>query len=417
MDLLFNWLSRDGKLLLAAKIVRTFAYGFLSVILAIYLKLIGFDDLLIGLVLTVTLVNSVIFTLIASFYADRIGRRRTLVIYAALMSISGAIFVTTENHVMLIIAAFIGTINVTGSETGAFLTIEQSILPQTVKNIKKRNIIFAIYNMVGTFAMSAGVLLSGLPTIIQQQFGEILNQIDSIKPLFILYSLSGIVVIGIYLLLSNRIEVEGKIARPLTQTLSPMSKNIVGKLSGLFAIDSFAGGFVIQSIVSFWFFTKFGADLTTLSYIFSVAGILTAFSFIVSAKIADRIGLINTMVFTHIPSNILIILVAVAPSLSVAIAFYLIRMALSQMDVPTRQSYIVAVVNEEERTAAAGITNISRNISQAISPSLTGIIINTFTLSTPFIIGGLLKIAYDIALYVNFRKIKPPEEELKEDKE
>jgi MFS family permease len=417
MDLLFSWLSRDGKLLLAAKIVRTFAYGFLSVILAIYLKLIGFDDVLIGLVLTVTLVNSVIFTLIASFYADRIGRRRTLVIYAALMSISGAIFVTTENHVMLIIAAFIGTINVTGSETGAFLTIEQSILPQTVKNIKKRNIIFAIYNMAGTFAMSAGVLLSGLPTIIQQQFGEILNQIDSIKPLFILYSLSGIVVIGIYLLLSNRIEVEGKIARPLTQTLSPMSKNIVGKLSGLFAIDSFAGGFVIQSIVSFWFFTKFGADLTTLSYIFSVAGILTAFSFIVSAKIADRFGLINTMVFTHIPSNILIILVAVAPSLSVAIAFYLIRMALSQMDVPTRQSYIVAVVNEEERTAAAGITNISRNISQAISPSLTGIIINTFTLSTPFIIGGLLKIAYDIALYVNFRKIKPPEEELKEDKE
>jgi MFS family permease len=415
MDLLFSWLSRDGKLLLAAKIVRTFAYGFLSVILAIYLKLIGFDDLLIGLVLTATLLNSVIFTLIASFYADRMGRRRTLVVYAALMSISGAIFVTTENHVMLIIAAFIGTINVTGSETGAFLTIEQSILPQTVKNIKKRNIIFAIYNMAGTFAMSAGVLLSGLPTIIQQQFGEILNQIDSIKPLFILYSLSGIVVIGIYLLLSNRIEVEGTIARPLTQTLSPMSKNIVGKLSGLFAIDSFAGGFVIQSIVSFWFFTKFGADLTTLSYIFSVAGILTAFSFIIAAKIADKVGLINTMVFTHIPSNILIILVAVAPSLSVAIAFYLIRMALSQMDVPTRQSYIVAVVNKEERTAAAGITNISRNISQAISPSLTGIIINTFTLSTPFIIGGLLKIAYDIALYVNFRKIKPPEEELKEE--
>ena len=411
MDLLFNWISRDGKLLLAAKIVRTFAYGFLSVILAIYLKLIGFDDLLIGLVLTVTLVNSVIFTLIASFYADRIGRRRTLAIYAALMSISGAIFVTTENHLMLIVAAFIGTINVTGSETGAFLTIEQSILPQTVRNIKKRNIIFAIYNMVGTFAMSVGVLLSGLPTVIQQQFGETLNQIDSIKLLFILYSLLGIVVIGIYLLLSNRIEVEGKIARPLTQTLSPKSKNIVGKLSGLFAIDSFAGGFVIQSIVSFWFFTKFGADLTTLSYIFSVAGILTAFSFIASAKIADKVGLINTMVFTHIPSNILIILVAVAPSLPIAIAFYLIRMALSQMDVPTRQSYIVAVVNEEERTAAAGITNISRNISQAISPSLTGIIINTFTLSSPFIIGGLLKIAYDIALYVNFRKIKPPEEE------
>jgi MFS family permease len=413
--LLFDWLTRDGKLLLAAKIVRTFAYGFLSVILAIYLKLIGFDDLLIGIVLTATLINSVIFTLLASFYADRIGRRRTLVVYAGLMSISGVIFFITENHVILIIAAFIGTINVTGSETGAFLSIEQAILPQIVKKIKKRNAIFAIYNMVGTFAMSAGVLLSGLPSILQQQF-DTFNQIDSMKILFILYSLMGIIVIGIYLLLSNRIEIEGKISRPLTQTLSPKSKNIIGKLAGLFAIDSFAGGFIIQSIVSFWFFTKFGADLTTLSYIFSVAGVLTAFSFIVAAKIADKFGLINTMVFTHIPSNIFIILVAFAPSLPVAIAFYLIRMALSQMDVPTRQSYIVAVVNEEERTAAAGITNTSRNISQAISPSLTGIIINASTLSAPFIIGGLLKLVYDIALYLNFRKIKPAEEE-KEDKE
>jgi MFS family permease len=413
--LLFDWLTRDGKLLLAAKIVRTFAYGFLSVILAIYLKLIGFDDLLIGIVLTATLINIVIFTLLASFYADRIGRRRTLVVYAGLMSISGVIFFITENHVILIIAAFIGTINVTGSETGAFLSIEQAILPQIVKKIKKRNAIFAIYNMVGTFAMSAGVLLSGLPSILQQQF-DTFNQIDSMKILFILYSLMGIIVIGIYLLLSNRIEIEGKISRPLTQTLSPKSKNIIGKLAGLFAIDSFAGGFIIQSIVSFWFFTKFGADLTTLSYIFSVAGVLTAFSFIVAAKIADKFGLINTMVFTHIPSNIFIILVAFAPSLPVAIAFYLIRMALSQMDVPTRQSYIVAVVNEEERTAAAGITNTSRNISQAISPSLTGIIINASTLSAPFIIGGLLKLVYDIALYLNFRKIKPAEEE-KEDKE
>ena len=413
--LLFDWLTRDGKLLLAAKIVRTFAYGFLSVILAIYLKLIGFDDLLIGIVLTATLINSVIFTLLASFYADRIGRRRTLVVYAGLMSISGVIFFITENHVILIIAAFIGTINVTGSETGAFLSIEQAILPQIVKKIKKRNAIFAIYNMVGTFAMSAGVLLSGLPSILQQQF-DTFNQIDSMKILFILYSLMGIIVIGIYLLLSNRIEIEGKISRPLTQTLSPKSKNIIGKLAGLFAIDSFAGGFIIQSIVSFWFFTKFGADLTTLSYIFSVAGVLTAFSFIVAAKIADKFGLINTMVFTHIPSNIFIILVAFAPSLPVAIAFYLIRMALSQMDVPTRQSYIVAVVNKEERTAAAGITNTSRNISQAISPSLTGIIINASTLSAPFIIGGLLKLVYDIALYLNFRKIKPAEEE-KEDKE
>lgn len=414
--LLFDWLTRDGKLLLAAKIVRTFAYGFLSVILAIYLKLIGFNELLIGLILTTTLLNSVIFTLIASLYADRIGRRKFLVIYAALMSVSGFVFMITENYIALIIAAFIGTINITGAETGAFLTIEQVMLPQTINNVRKRNTVFAVYNMAGTFAMAAGILLSGLPTILQQQF-EMLDSITSIKILFGLYSLLGVIMMGIYFLLSTRIEIgEGEkknkvsTSQLMPTSLSPQSKNIVIKLSGLFAVDSFAGGFVIQSIVSFWFFTRFGADLTTLSYIFSIAGVLTAFSFIAAAKIADKIGLINTMVFTHIPANIIIILLAFAPTLPIAITLYLVRMTLSQMDVPTRQSYIVAVVSEQERTTAAGITNISRNITQAISPSLTGIIIYTFTLSAPFIIGGMLKIVYDMALYGNFRKIKPSEE-------
>jgi MFS family permease len=412
--LLLDWLSTDGKLILSARIIRTFAYGFLSIVFAIYLKLLGFNDVLIGVVLTATLVNSVIFTLIASFYADRIGRRKILIIYGALMSIAGAIFLATENYFALITAALIGTINVTGSETGAFLSIEQALLPQTVKNNKKRNTVFALYNMAGTFAMSAGVLLSGLPTILQEQYA--MNQVESIKPLFLLYSALGIGVIGIYFMLSNKIEVllPRTTARPVMQSLSPQSKQIVGKLSGLFAVDSFAGGFVIQSIVSLWFFSKFGVDLAAISVIFSVAGVLTAFSFFAAAKIADRIGLVNTMVFTHIPSNVFLILVGFAPSLPLAIAFYLARMTLSQMDVPTRQSYIVAVVSEDERTPAAGITNISRNISQAVSPSLTGYILQILpTLSAPFILGGALKIAYDIALYVNFRKIKPAEEEEK----
>jgi MFS family permease len=423
-SLLFDWLTRDGELLLVAKIVRTFAYGFLSVILAIYLKLIGFDDFLIGLILTTTLLNSVIFTLIASFYADKVGRRKFLLIYAALMSVSGLIFAVSENYIVLIIAAFIGTINITGAETGAFLTIEQAILPQTLNNIRKRNTIFAIYNMAGTLAMAIGVLLSGLPEILQQQlqyFNIMLNQIDSIKLLFVLYSLLGIVLIGIYQLLSHKIEVQkdrgeedkndSNLLTVRRSSLSPQSKGIVLRLSGLFAVDSFAGGFVIQSIVSFWFFTRFGADLTTLSYIFSVAGVLTALSYIAAAKIADKIGLINTMVFTHIPANILIIGVAFAPTLPVAVILYLLRMALSQMDVPTRQSYIVAVVREEERTSAAGLTNISRNVTQAISPSLVGILIHSISLSAPFVIGGVLKVAYDIALFLSFRNVKPPEEE------
>jgi MFS family permease len=419
--LLFNWLERDGRLLLAAKMVRMFAYGFLSVILAIYLKLIGFDDFLIGLILTTTLLNSVIFTLVASFYADKIGRRKFLLLYAALMSVSGFIFTISENYFALIISAFIGTINITGAESGAFLTIEQAILPQTLKNVRKRNTVFAIYNMAGTLAMAGGILLAGLPAVLQQHlqyFDIVLNQIGSIKLLFALYSVLGIVLLGIYLLLSQKIEVRDNLEKQndestqLTKisSLTPKSRSIVMKLSCLFAVDSFAGGLMIQSIVSFWFFTRFGADLTTLSYIFSVSGVLTAFSFMAAAKIADRIGLINTMVFTHIPANILIIAVAFAPTLPIAVVLYLLRMALSQMDVPTRQSYIVAVVREDERTTSAGITNISRNVTQAISPSLIGVLINSLSLAAPFIIGGALKVVYDVALYLNFRNVKPPEE-------
>jgi MFS family permease len=418
---LFEWLTRDGRLLLAAKLVRSFGYGFLSVILAIYLDLIGFEGFLIGLILTTTLINSVIFTLIASFYADKIGRRKFLLLYAALMSVSGFIFTFSENYIALIIAAFIGTINITGAESGAFLTIEQAILPQTLKNVRKRNTVFAIYNMAGTFAMAAGVLLVGLPPVLQlqlQYFDIVLNQIGSIKLLFALYSVLGIVLIGIYLLLSQKIEVQNNQDKQTDEpkqlikmsSLTPKSRSIVLRLSGLFAIDSFAGGFMIQSIVSFWFFTRFGADLTTLSYIFSVSGVLTAFSFMAAAKIADRIGLINTMVFTHIPANILIIAVAFAPTLPMAVVLYLLRMALSQMDVPTRQSYIVAVVRDDERTVSAGITNISRNVTQAISPSLIGILINYLSLAAPFVIGGALKVVYDVALFLNFRNIKPPEE-------
>jgi MFS family permease len=410
MTISFQWISIDGKLLLFARIVRTFAYGFLSVILAIYLKLIGFDDILIGIILSVTLINSIIFTLFASFYADRIGRRNTLLLYTIMMSISGIIFFVTENPLALIIAALLGTLNITGSETSAFLSIEQSILPQTIKDNRKRNTLFGFYNMAGTFAMGAGILIANLPIIIENELE--FDQIYAIKLLFLFYSLLGILVLGIYLKLSSAIEIKKeKTSKPIAEILTPKSKKIVTKLSGLFALDSFAGGFAIQSIVSFWFFTKFDIDLSIISYIFSIGSVLTAFSYIIAAKVADKIGLINTMVFTHIPSNILLILLAFAPTLEMAIVFYMIRMALSQMDVPTRQSYIVGVVEENERTASAGITNMSRNIAQAISPSITGYIIGVLSLSAPFVIGGLLKIIYDITLYINFRKIKPSEEE------
>ena len=404
-----DWISQDGKLLLWARTVRTFSYGFLSVILAIYLKLIGFNEILIGVVLTVTLVNSVIFNLLSSAYADRIGRKKILTLYAGLMVISAVIFFFTNDYVALIIAALIGTINVTGSEVGAFLSLEQAILPQTVNNIKKRNSIFALYNMVGTFAMSGGVLVSGLPSFLEQHYG--LDQISAIKTLFVFYAILALVVMAIYLILSKGVEIQPKNGQSIPQNkISPQTRGIITKLSSLFAVDSFGGGFVIQSIVAFWFYSRFGADLTMLSYIFSAAGVLTAVSFLLATKIASKIGLVNTMVFTHIPSNILLILLAFAPNFSVGILLYLARMSLSQMDVPTRQSYIVAIVNENERVAAAGITNTSRNVAQAVSPSLAGGVIQILSLSAPFVVGGILKIAYDIGIFASFRKIKPPEE-------
>jgi MFS family permease len=442
---ILTWLSDDGRLILTARIIRTFGYGFLSVILSIYLALLGFDGIQVGLILSTSLINGILFNVIASYYADKLRRKNLLIIYSLLMFLSGIIFFMTDNYIALIIAAFVGTINVTGSETSAFLSIEQAILPRTSKDIKKRNTLFAIYNSAGTLAMSAGILLSGLPTFIQQYFNE-LSLAESMKILFLVYSLLGLTCVLIYLRLSKDIEVTATEKRsPINGTdqeyekfnknrksnesqklpqnneqskflfssiLSPRSKGIVTKLSALFAIDSFAGGFVIQSIVSLWFYARFGADLSTISYILSISGVVTAFSFMAAARIADRIGLINTMVFTHLPANVLIIVVAFAPTLTIAAILYLIRMALSQMDVPTRQSYIVSVVKDEERTAATGITNISRNISQTLSPSLAGYIIQSLSLFfAPFLIGGVLKVIYDIALYFSFRDIKPQQEE------
>jgi MFS family permease len=326
------------------------------------------------------------------------------------MIISAVIFFLTTNYVALIIAALVGTINVTGSEVGAFLSLEQAILPQTVSDVKKRTTIFAIYNTVGTFAMAGGVLLSGLPHDFSQQFG--LDQINSIKILFLAYAACAVGALIIYLILSPEIEIQSKIQRVNSslRELSPKSRSIIMKMSSLFAVDSFAGGFVIQSTVSFWFYTKFGADLSTLSYIFTIAGVLTALSYLFATKLASKIGLVSTMVYTHIPSNILLILVPFAPSFPLAIGLYFARMSLSQMDVPTRQSYLMAVVNENERVTAAGLTNTSRNIAQAVSPSITGVILSSLALSAPFVIGGVLKIVYDVGIFLSFRKIKPPEE-------
>ncbi|MCI0532078.1 MAG: MFS transporter, partial [candidate division Zixibacteria bacterium] len=337
------------------------------------------------------------------------GRRKLVIIFSLFMSLAGVLFYLTENYLLLIIAAFIGTVNVTGNEVGSFLSIEQAILPQTC-TAEKRNFAFAVYNMLGTLAASIGVLIAGFPQYLQNIFN--LDKVASVKMLFPLYSLLGIISALIVSRMSKKVESNSAYgpAKSVYRVFSPASQRNILKLSLLFGIDSFAGGFIIQSILSYWFFVKFGVDFAQLSQIFFGAGVLTALSYLTASGLAKRFGLINTMVFSHIPSNILLILVPLAPSLPVAVGLLLARMSISQMDVPTRQSYVVAIVNPEERVPAAGITAMARNTAQAISPSFAGYILQFFSLSAPFFIAGSLKIVYDIMLYLNFRKLKAPEE-------
>ena len=405
MTTMLAWLSRDGKLLLAANIARMFGFGFVSIILAIYLKSAGYDALSSGIIITATLVSSSFFTLFASVYADRIGRRKILMLFSGLMVIAGLIFAFTTDYYLLLIAALIGLINATGVNFGPFISIEQAIMPQTSSD-KKRNYAFALYQTTGTFAMAAGTLFAKLPEMLQQQGFDV---ISSFKPLFLAYVLIGIATMAIYYSMSKMSEVQSEDRRKKV-VLSSKTKSIVKRLSILFGMDSFAGGFVIPTWVAYWFFTRFDVSLGEVSEIMFYAIMLTAVSYLVAARLAGRIGLVNTMVFTHIPSNILLIVLAIAPTLQIAIIVYLIRMSLSQMDVPTRQSYVVAIVSPEERTAVAGITNLSRNIPFSVSPTLVGYSFQFVSLAFPFFFAGALKTAYDLLLYKNFRRIKPPEE-------
>ena len=404
---LLIWLNKDGKLLLLANITRMLAFGFLSIILAIYLTSVGYDELYTGIIITATLVSGTFFTLFASLFADRIGRKKTLVLFSGLMSISGTIFAFTTDFYLLMLAALIGFINPTGINFGAFISVEQAIIPQTSSD-RKRNYAFALFSTVGTIAVASGTLIAKVPEFLRVTYG--LDLVNSYQPLFVLYALIGLVTMGIYAALTKNAEVST--IKPVKKViLSAQSKSIVKKLSFLFGIDSFAGGFVIQSWMAYWFFIKFAVPENEIADIFFVTGILTALSYILAVKMASKIGLVKTMVCTHIPANLLLIPLALAPSLQIAIVFYMVRMFLAMMDVPTRQSYVIAIVKPEERIKVAGLTNLSRNIPFSTSPILVGYMFQFVSLAFPFILSGVLKTVYDLLLYRSFKKIKPPEEQ------
>jgi MFS family permease len=394
-------LGRDGWLLFSARALRMFSYGFLSVILVLYLAQLGFDGKRIGLLLTLTLAGDTLVSLWVTTQADRIGRRAMLVLGAALMTAAGVPFALSDRFLVLLLAATLGVISPSGNEVGPFLAIEQASLSQILPD-DRRTGVFAWYNLAGSFATALGALAGGWSVQLLQAAG--LGPLASYRALVYAYAAAGLVLILLFASVSRRVEV------PSGQSAAGRlglhrSRKVVLKLSALFSLDAFAGGFVIQSIVAYWFHTRHGVAPGLLGTIFFAANLLAGLSALYAVRLARRIGLIRTMVFTHIPSNLLLILVPLMPTLPLAIAMLLLRFSISQMDVPTRQSYTMAVVSPDERSAAAGVTGIARTTGASLSPVVAGqLIVLPGLAGAPFLIAGGLKILYDLLLYRSFRK-------------
>jgi MFS family permease len=406
-------LTRDGRLLFVTRFIRLFAYGSLSVVLVFYLVGIGLSKPQTGLLLTLTLVGDTVVSLFLTTRADRIGRRRVLIVGAVLMVAAGLVFASTRNLWLLVLAGTVGVISPSGHEVGPFLSIEQAALSHVVTD-RTRTEVFAWYTLAGSLATAFGALVAGTVTRLLQ---ETVAPPGSYRTVVLLYAALGVVLAILFSRLSRAAEAttlgEKKAVRATFAGLSGLdrSRDVVLKLSALFALDSFGGGFVIQSFAAYWFYLRFGVNPATLGAIFFWANIFAGMSALAASRLASRFGLIRTMVATHLPSNILLILVPLMPTLSLAVLVLLVRFSISQMDVPTRQSYIMAVVSPEERSAAAGIAGVARTIGAAISPLFVGFMFaRPALINLPFIIAGTLKIAYDLLLYKEFLAVQPPEE-------
>jgi MFS family permease len=401
--------SKDTALLFVTRITRLFAYGFLSVVLALYLAVAGLSEVQIGILLTLTLTGDAAITLWLTTNADRIGRRRMLVAGALLMLLAGIVFLLTRNPILLTLAAIIGVLSPSGNEIGPFLSIEQASLAQLVPD-QKRTQVFAWYNLVGSFATATGALSGGWLAQGLQSSGW--SALASYQMVLAGYALAGLALALCFLSLSPIVEATEKAPGEKRILGLHKSHRVVLKLSALFSLDAFAGGLIVQSMFALWFHLRFGVDSGVIGSIFFGANILAGISALLAVRIAQKLGLINTMVFTHIPSSIFLILMPLMPSLPLAITLLMLRFSISQMDVPTRQSYTMAVVAPDERSAAAGVTSIARSVGAALSPSLAGIFLGIPALiSVPFFLCGGLKIIYDLALWREFSSVKPPEEQ------
>ncbi|RWH77685.1 MAG: MFS transporter [Mesorhizobium sp.] len=388
--------------LFAARALRDMGDGFVAVLLPVYLLALGFTPLQVGIIATASLLGSALLTIAVGVLGARHDHRRLLLAATSLMVATGVAFALVHDYALLLVIAFAGTINPSAGSVSVFVPLEHAVLTREVTDVARTKM-FARYSLVGALAGAVGALASATPDLVAP---SALDQLTGIKAMFVLYALLGLLGGLFYARIPQR--------RPTSDTgtasaLGP-SRNIVLKLAALFSLDAFAGGFVVQSLLALWLFEKFDLSLSEAGFFFFWSGVLSAFSFPVAAWLSRQIGLINTMVFTHIPSSIALMLAALAPTLPLTLALLLVRAALSQMDVPTRSSYVMAVVTEAERAAAASFTSVPRSLAAAASPALAGALLAASFRAWPLLICGALKIIYDVLLLMQFRHLKPPEE-------
>lgn len=395
--------SANVRRLLWARGLRAFADGYVSLLLPVYLLSLGLTPFQVGVIATATLLGSGILTLWVGLRAYGFKRRALLLGAAALMALTGLGFATITSFWPLLLIAFVGTLNPSSGDVSVFLPLEHSILARVVED-RERTATFARYSLVGALLGALGALAAGLPELLAPALNASVG--SAYQAMFLLYALLGVGSGLIYRKLPAVTGAESEApAAPLRH-----SRRTVYKLAALFSLDAFGGGFIVQSLLALWLFQKYQLSTPVAGTIFFWTSIFSAFSYLVATRIAGRIGLVNTMVFTHLPANVLLLLVPFAPSLAVAIALLLVRSALSQMDVPTRSSYVMAVVVPSERAAAASVTSVPRSLASAMSPLIAGYLLGLSTFGWPLVIAGSVKIIYDLLLLANFRSVPPPEE-------
>lgn len=399
-------MDRNGTAILVAKSARAFGFGLNSVVLGLYLAELGLGVEAVGAILAAALVGTMLLTVVIALRGDRIGRRRLLVVGSLLMTLSALIPIVGAQPAILVLIALTGMVGVTSNESTGLHAVDQAVLPATVEPARRTSA-FATYGVVAFVATAVGSLSVGPIVALGATAG--LAGPDRFAPAFVIYALVGLVATAASLRLDRRAEVE----EPTDARFGLVrSRGVVVRLSALFAIDSFAGGLVVQGFLAYWFATRFGFDPGTIGWLFGAGSVLAAGSLPTAAWLAGRIGLIDTMVFTHIPASLLLIGLAVTPLdlAPLAIVLYLARALLSSMDVPTRQSYVMAVVDPAERTATAGITSLARSLAQSAGPLVGGAVLAPIGLGVPLVVCGVLKISYDLALYRAFRSSPAPDE-------